>query len=264
MRLSHAFTLIELLVAISIIALLVAILLPALKAARDATRATVCASNLRQLSIGIAAYAADAKQEIVAGSRTSGSTWITWATYVSGDRVVTASGGMSGSFAYVEPGPVYGCPSFESYDALVSGDKYARIHGNVSEAAYGMYFPIGSDQAARGWDFSEKISGPGNAFWTVIPIDQIPQTSVVAALSESSRKRNWGDINMNAPRQIGVWNPDDPFAVLWNARIRMMHSEAANISYFDGHVDRLDAVAMFESPMRIRKFWSQDHTAIDY
>lgn len=52
-----AFTLIELLVVIAIIALLVGILLPSLASARDTARATVCASNQRQLVIASAAYA---------------------------------------------------------------------------------------------------------------------------------------------------------------------------------------------------------------
>jgi prepilin-type processing-associated H-X9-DG protein/prepilin-type N-terminal cleavage/methylation domain-containing protein len=54
-----AFTLVELLVVIAIIALLIAILLPALARARDSARATVCASNLRQLMTAALAYAQD-------------------------------------------------------------------------------------------------------------------------------------------------------------------------------------------------------------
>ncbi len=52
----RGFTLIELLVVISIIALLIAILLPALQSAREAARRIACASNLRQMGIGVQVY----------------------------------------------------------------------------------------------------------------------------------------------------------------------------------------------------------------
>ena len=54
-----AFTLIELLVVISIIALLVAILLPSLSKAREASRRTKCASNLRTRGTSDALWAGD-------------------------------------------------------------------------------------------------------------------------------------------------------------------------------------------------------------
>ena len=53
----RGFSLVELLVVISIISLLMAILLPAVNAARESSRQTVCMNHLRQFGIGLHAYA---------------------------------------------------------------------------------------------------------------------------------------------------------------------------------------------------------------
>lgn len=78
MRPRSAFTLIELLVVISIIALLIGILLPALASARKAARQSASISGLRQIGIGLQAYAIDNKNAFpdVTEATTFEETWM--------------------------------------------------------------------------------------------------------------------------------------------------------------------------------------------
>jgi len=55
----RGFTLIDVLVSLGVIAVLIGILLPTLSRVRETTRKVLCASNVRQLGLGVAMYADD-------------------------------------------------------------------------------------------------------------------------------------------------------------------------------------------------------------
>ena len=78
------FTLVELLVVIGVIALLVALLLPTLWRAREMSRQTLCASNLRQLALAVVEYAADNDQRLPSPApyiQEAPDDWIFWQPY---------------------------------------------------------------------------------------------------------------------------------------------------------------------------------------
>lgn len=70
----HGFTLVELLVVIAIIGILVALLLPAIQAAREASRRSKCMNNMRQLGIAIQNHVS-AKKKLPSGGE--GTDWST-------------------------------------------------------------------------------------------------------------------------------------------------------------------------------------------
>lgn len=105
-----AFTLIELLVVIAIIGILASLLLPVLRRAKEAGRAAVCLSNLRQLAFAAHTYTLDNK-----GGLPDFRAWLhTNSTDVSTGQL----------YPYLKSKPVYLCPTDKM--ALSASTSVAR------------------------------------------------------------------------------------------------------------------------------------------
>ena len=89
----RGFTLIELLVVIAIIAILAAILFPVFASAREKARQISCASNERQLGLGIIQYVQDNDESYPFSYANATSDWFySVAPYVKGYSTITGGG----------------------------------------------------------------------------------------------------------------------------------------------------------------------------
>ncbi len=131
-RFNKGFTLIELLVVIAIIGILAGILLPVLSRARESARKTQCASNVKQIGMGLIMYANENSEQFPSDS-----------AY---DSASPAMRGLNLLFdTYVSDKRVFNCPS----DTTVSN---ATQDENMDTASSSTTEAFDSNECSYGYD----------------------------------------------------------------------------------------------------------------
>lgn len=186
MRNDKGFTLIELLVVIAVIAVLMAILMPALKAAREQGKRSVCLGSLKQLGLAWVMYADENDDKIVNGNTGSPGEspipanedgWVHWNGY--SDEILEATQinaiRAGALYKYVSTEKLYQCPTglrgemrtYSIVDAMngypVAGTEKLRIKRrmNIKRAGERLVF------VDEGWTTAHSWSVPYDqeAWW---------------------------------------------------------------------------------------------------
>lgn len=197
----RGFTLIELLVVIAIVSLLAAMLLPVFATARENGRRAACASNLKQIALGIAQYTQDNDecypigllgQEAAGGYPVQTDPGLPGAIYLSTNGSLNGHWitWMDGVFPYVKSTAIFMCPSATTktisaygFNSAESGFRRPAYSGAAGAATSG-YAPMSLAEVKRPAEnvlladynilFGSYANGFEYCLWTTFPAAQHP------------------------------------------------------------------------------------------
>ena len=248
--LAKGFTLVELLVVIAIIALLVSILLPALNNAKQQAKLVVCASNQRQLVIGIQAYASEFEGKLPPSIQgwDDGGTPPWWTSpyrlnyhAVNYGTATGFAGGKMGKILgnYIDDVMVYNCP----LGRLERGDRFLDAYDNEvtyqelymegsSDFLSASYFLLWNYQGFANLNSGVPFTGPENieSETTLIVGDVLFWNDAGAP----SWQDFWGSVHPYAGGQRGK----SPIFYTLYDESEILPEMWMNSGYVDGRVER--------------------------
>jgi prepilin-type processing-associated H-X9-DG protein len=204
----RAFTIVELLVVIGILVALAAMLLPSLKKARESARSAGCASNVRQMAMGMRMYAMDNDGTMP----TSSDIGLVWSSSTPGwvSYFYPSGGGTSIEFNH---------GAFMKYlgDVSVRKDVLRCVEADTDSANYSYVLP-------------EQLGSPSGALMRLQKFANSSRKIIVVEMNGvTSRFDGHFNIHESGP------NGDEPADHHYNTG----KSGFGNHAFADGHVESL-------------------------
>jgi len=227
-----AFTLIELLVVMAIIAILAALLLPALGKAKSQAKSMACLNNLKQLSLGWHLYTLDNSDSLVPNNSVVGFSPTPGASIASGtswclgedERTEITSSNIAHGllYQYNTSAAIYHCPADLSTAETTSGKPLPQLR----QRSYNM------SQSVNGYpNFNQEIFSSIPMWAKFAQIRSPVPVNLFVFIDENEdtiEDAQYGCPPAGSP----YYDPD-----VWWDMPSNRHSQGANLSFADGHVE---------------------------